>query len=157
MTTRTCGPCTACCTTAPVLPLGKPANVPCTHLRTPPECGCATYDTRPGCCSLYECEWRRGAWGAEQDRPDLSGYVLEAGRDGFDRMAIAWLCPSPGWSENHAQFKAVVEVLRQMEVVVFTPTTLHASPVEREWLKTIEMRFADGTTARLEQRTGGDS
>ena len=67
--------------TLPVWPSNTPgkgeplttAHVPCKHQGSG---GCAIYDTRPGPCAQYSCMWLLG-WGADEDRPDRLGLLLE--------------------------------------------------------------------------------
>lgn len=73
MTKRTCGECQACCTYLPVSEVGSVALTPCPHQC---EAGCSIYDERPDVCKGYACAWLYGA-GAEQDRPDLSGILID--------------------------------------------------------------------------------
>jgi hypothetical protein len=42
---RSCGPCSACCTTMGVSELNKPEHVACLHLKSPN--GCGVYENRP--------------------------------------------------------------------------------------------------------------
>lgn len=72
---KSCGPCTACCTVIAVEPLGKEPYTPCNHLCTE---GCSIYDRKPSVCSTWECAWKSG-WidGDERRRPDQLGVIFE--------------------------------------------------------------------------------
>lgn len=74
--TRSCGECSACCTVLGVVDLEppKPDYTRCVDCR--PSGGCARYDTRPPTCAGYVCGWLHG-WGADEDRPDKLGLILE--------------------------------------------------------------------------------
>ena len=100
---RTCGDCTACCTTQGVKELGKPAGVPCAylalnHTETETETettaslfarsarsavhgtlvgGCSRYATRPEGCRAWSCLWRLGMFDKALDRPDKRGLVFD--------------------------------------------------------------------------------
>jgi len=65
--------------------LKKARFAPCRHLAA--GCGCGIYDQRPKSCADFACDWLRGTWGGEDDRPDLSGVIVEAGRP--DSVALA--------------------------------------------------------------------
>jgi len=53
--------------------LAKPARQRCSNQC---EAGCAIYASRPPSCAAFLCLWRQG-WGADADRPDRSGVVVE--------------------------------------------------------------------------------
>ncbi|HTP25120.1 MAG TPA: hypothetical protein VMK12_05590 [Anaeromyxobacteraceae bacterium] len=53
--------------------IGKALHERCRHLR---EAGCGVYDARPASCRAFFCHWVRSG-GAEPERPDLSGVMLE--------------------------------------------------------------------------------
>ncbi|MDP2665695.1 MAG: YkgJ family cysteine cluster protein [bacterium] len=71
---RTCGTCTECCKTHPVSELKKRAGKWC-QFRVK-EQGCRIYEERPKGCVEFECQWLKGH-GAESDRPDLTGIVID--------------------------------------------------------------------------------
>jgi Fe-S-cluster containining protein len=72
--TRSCGPCSLCCTLLRVDELNKRAGHDCVHQRG--EQGCGIYETRPQICRSYMCLWRQG--GLEDDeRPDLTGGIVD--------------------------------------------------------------------------------
>ncbi len=72
---RSCGDCTACCTTLTVdtPDFAKPAGVPCVHLTTG---GCGIHPVRPGICRTWFCVWRRDAGLPDEARPDRSGLLV---------------------------------------------------------------------------------
>lgn len=79
MKTRSCGTCTACCTSLAVKELDKPQGVVCNHLSRTSK-GCDRYDTRPQSCRNFECLWLRDHKGSLIDgefRPDRCGLVLD--------------------------------------------------------------------------------
>lgn len=69
---RKCEACRACCTSIAVEELGKPFNMPCTHLC---DKGCAIHKTKPDSCAGYECLWLSGMF-EFADRPDKIGAVF---------------------------------------------------------------------------------
>ena len=70
---RSCGDCTACCTTMGVPELSKAHNSPCEHNTGT---GCGIYDTRPQSCRAFECLWLQGH-GLPEQRPDRLGLTLD--------------------------------------------------------------------------------
>lgn len=87
MTTRTCGPCTVCCTQTRVPELNKSERVRCSNC----ESGCTIYDIRPMSCRQFECAWLKGQMPDEM-RPDLSGVMVED----YDRFMFA-MADSDEW------------------------------------------------------------
>lgn len=75
---RSCGPCTACCTTHGVidaeLPMVKPGHVACQHLCA---LGCKVYHRRPKNCAGFECGWKLDSRIPRDMRPDASGWVFD--------------------------------------------------------------------------------
>ena len=77
---RSCGPCSLCCTVLRVDELEKRAGTNCEH-----QCfggddgdqwGCAIHASRPLICRRYECLWLQG--GLEEDeRPDKTGGIVD--------------------------------------------------------------------------------
>ncbi len=72
---RSCGSCTACCTTLRVDAIEKPDGAPCPHEGPPGKPGCTIYERRPAECSVFFCAWRIGV-GRESERPDRVGYLV---------------------------------------------------------------------------------
>lgn len=75
---RDCGTCSACCQMGGRRsflphPLDK-LDGPCPLLDT--RGGCSIYQTRPETCQQYLCGWRAGL-GASDDRPDISGWIVD--------------------------------------------------------------------------------
>ncbi len=91
MSERTCGRCTACCTTAAIVSLAKPAGLACPKLRKGRP-GCSIYETRPTECRPYKCEWLRGIFG-EGDRPDLLRAVVDVHALSVGSVVIIHLLP----------------------------------------------------------------
>jgi len=71
---RSCGGCTACCKTHPIVELDNPARVWC------PECdiakGCKIYGNHPQGCRDFACQWLLGG-GLESERPDKVKIVVD--------------------------------------------------------------------------------
>lgn len=76
--TRTCGPCSACCTVLGIAALEKPMGVACQHQG--PD-GCAVYEDRPAECRKFVCGWLAG-YCRDGDRPDVVGLLLSGSSDG---------------------------------------------------------------------------
>lgn len=75
--TRSCGPCSVCCTRLGVGELDKRVDLDCWHIGLGG--GCSVYDRRPTSCRLYTCMWLRGD--LPQDlRPDRSGILVSTSR-----------------------------------------------------------------------------
>ena len=81
VTTRTCGPCSACCVSYPLLPIeefwpdGKPAHAPCKFLC---ESRCGIHDrARPPVCTEYECAYIKGV---VPQRPSECGVLFTCTR-----------------------------------------------------------------------------
>lgn len=71
---RTCGECSACCTTLAVGELKKDRGERCKHLAKAG--GCSIYDTKPESCKAYRCMWLDGAITSEEARPDKYGVLF---------------------------------------------------------------------------------
>ncbi len=69
---RSCGDCSACCTTHSVKRLKEPF-APCHNLGS--EGGCAVYASRPSACRTFRCGWLSGYIGTDNQRPDMTGLV----------------------------------------------------------------------------------
>lgn len=69
---RSCGSCTACCTTMRVEELDKPVGVTCQHVC---KSGCSIYESRPSGCVNWECVWLQSSM-ADGLRPDKMGLVF---------------------------------------------------------------------------------
>jgi len=72
--TRSCGKCTACCKTHPILELAKPASKWCSHCQIGK--GCAIYGDHPQGCKEFSCQWLLGR-GQDGDRPDQVKIVID--------------------------------------------------------------------------------
>jgi hypothetical protein len=74
--TRTCGGCTACCTTLGNTELepAKPTFTPCPHQC---EKGCGIQETKPSGCATFNCLWLQdtGKMFTDSERPDILGVV----------------------------------------------------------------------------------
>lgn len=73
-TTRTCGPCRACCLPWAVPEVGKLDATWCP--KSTPHNGCSIYSTRPLACKKFACIWLNGK-GEESDRPDILGVMMD--------------------------------------------------------------------------------
>jgi len=71
---RSCGECSACCTTHAVKAL-KNSFVPCVH--TAATGGCQIYPDRPLGCRRYRCAWLQGELKLSE-RPDHLGLVVNS-------------------------------------------------------------------------------
>lgn len=71
---RACGTCTMCCKVLQILDLDKAAGQWCKHAK--PGRGCGIYETRPGTCREFFCEWMiDGRYGPEW-KPDTAKFVV---------------------------------------------------------------------------------
>jgi hypothetical protein len=75
---RSCGECTACCTTHGVAELKKTLFTKCQHVC---KSGCAIYSQRPQSCRDFMCSWRSPMWAdmwhlTNNCRPDKLGLVF---------------------------------------------------------------------------------
>ena len=105
---RTCGECTACCKTHFVGSISKQAGVWCVHCT--PGKGCKIYESRPGECQRFVCQWIKG-YGTEEDRPDKRKIVVDSNIiDGVGRVASLWEV-SEGSLENSFSDRVIKELL----------------------------------------------
>ena len=85
---RTCGECTACCTSLGVEELSKPLWQRCEHVC---EAGCAIYPDRPRSCHDFTCLWLHGFFGLDKHRPDKLGLIFAMQRDRkLGAILVAW-------------------------------------------------------------------
>jgi Fe-S-cluster containining protein len=78
--TRSCGPCSHCCTVLRVEELAKPAGRDCVNQRG--ERGCSIHESRPAVCQGYRCLWLQGGLG-DTERPDQTGGIVDLESAGF--------------------------------------------------------------------------
>jgi len=71
---RPCGGCTVCCDVLPVEALNKGLHERCPHAVD--GVGCSIYGEYFEICKTYRCVWTLGH-GSEEDRPDLSGVLVD--------------------------------------------------------------------------------
>ena len=96
---RSCGPCSACCTTLGVEELNKPRDTPCPHLAGPGTCG--IYETRPPSCQTYSCLWLLGhIEGDERRRPDQLGVIFDTGSTLPDCITCREVTPGASETES---------------------------------------------------------
>jgi hypothetical protein len=74
---RQCGACTICCKLLPINTerFRKTANEPCKHCEEGR--GCRIYQTRPGFCRSFHCEWRLNPQIPATWRPEKSGIFIQ--------------------------------------------------------------------------------
>lgn len=156
MIARACGPCSACCTVDPVIPLNKPANTVCPRMlagETAARGCCGDYENRPGACRQYSCEWLNGH-GNFDERPDISGVVAEIARDAEGNPVIAVLMPSPGFTEASPGFQRAVAHWKRQGAIVLTASCDYVTREEAIWLRdNVAMRFADGVIMTCDEFT----
>ena len=73
-TSRSCGPCTACCRTFTVSEVDKLDANWCRHRVSGK--GCDIYSNRPYACKAFACMWLNEK-GEESDRPDLLSVMMD--------------------------------------------------------------------------------
>lgn len=73
---RSCGECSACCTTMAVDEIVKPRDTRCEHAML--RGGCSVYETRPEACRHFKCAWlnRDSPLLTTSTRPDKLGVVF---------------------------------------------------------------------------------
>lgn len=119
---RTCGSCTACCSTLsiPEHGLDKAEREPCRHLRADSSCGgCSIYDDRPEPCRTFCCLWLEGGLaGDERRRPDNLGLMFHWTVSAFGMHLMAWETrpgateePPAQWLLHQLQKKVLICVL----------------------------------------------
>lgn len=94
---RSCGPCSACCTSLGVEEINKPRDTPCVH-----QCGqgCSIYESRPPSCQTYHCLWLAGLIeGDERRRPDQLGVIFDEGSTLEDVITCREIVPEASESE----------------------------------------------------------
>jgi hypothetical protein len=82
---RSCGDCNVCCIYPEIPEIGKAQGHPCAALAAH---RCSIYATRPKTCASYSCEWLKGH-GAKQDRPDVSGILVDERDSQFGQVLVA--------------------------------------------------------------------
>jgi len=75
---RRCGDCVICCTLFGVKELNKPMGVKCEHVCST---GCGIHPNWPIECREFECLWRSGVVGAEDQHPNKLGIMLTTWTD----------------------------------------------------------------------------
>lgn len=71
---RTCGSCTLCCKVMAIRELEKAAGSWCPHCK--PGRGCGVYESRPGECRSFVCDWLTHPELGEEWKPEKSKMVL---------------------------------------------------------------------------------
>jgi hypothetical protein len=75
---RSCDACTLCCKLAAVHEISKPRMQDCPHCAI--GVGCKIYETRPGACRTFFCEYRLNAELGEEWKPNLCNIVVTVER-----------------------------------------------------------------------------
>lgn len=101
VSSRECGPCTACCTVLGVPPLTKEPYEPCSKVC---EQGCSIYQDRPEPCREFSCLWKQGLF-EDDHRPDKLGLMFSlTGEDGkLGQIPIAWEVRTDASNERPAR------------------------------------------------------
>jgi hypothetical protein len=117
----------ACCVYLRISAIDKPSCTHCNKLRLSspiepdvlqyssfePE-RCSIYETRPEACRAYSCAWLHGL-GAEQDRPDKCGILI----DTIHQIENALECKplGPGLQDTEDAVGAVLRMCRDADAV----------------------------------------
>jgi uncharacterized protein len=80
MPVRPCGGCNACCRTAAVPEIEKPAGKWCSHCAIGG--GCKVYEQRPQACRDFHCLWKVMPDFPEELRPDRCRVIWQMTEDG---------------------------------------------------------------------------
>ncbi len=105
---RSCGPCSLCCTLLRVDELDKRAGQDCVHQLG--DRGCGIHPSRPSICRSYACLWRQG--GLEDDeRPDLIGGIVDLEAVGVG-LRLGIRLRESGLFENSPKLLAIAERYR---------------------------------------------
>lgn len=125
---RTCGGCTACCTTLKVdtPEFRKPAGKPCPHLG---DGGCSIHAVRPTICRSWFCGWRRLAALPDAARPDRSGLLVSLSferhpRNCFEGVAIT-VRALPGRAIDREMARVVLDAVCDRLVPVWFSDGTH--------------------------------
>jgi hypothetical protein len=103
---KSCGSCTACCSTLAVKELNLPNWTRCPHVRSPPDAhtGCSIYSTRPPSCRVWICGWLGADWGDDY-RPDRCGVIVDPMPDlvwvNGEELPVIVLWVLPGYEEAY--------------------------------------------------------
>jgi hypothetical protein len=79
---KSCGSCTACCSSVPVKEIGLKAWTRCPHLHSLPSIhtGCSIYSRRPSSCRVWSCGWLVADW-SDDLKPDRCGVIVDPMED----------------------------------------------------------------------------
>lgn len=149
---RTCGTCAACCTTAEVRDLRKPAGMRCPNVRMLPgslkSCGsCGTYKERPAACATFRCSWLEG-YGPESHRPDRVGAVVEFLFHN-DEPFVAVVVAGPDHQTHSKSVRDLVRAWNRAGLAVISGRTLVATPSQKLMLSNCAIKFSDGPVVRI--------
>jgi len=79
-TDRSCGSCSLCCKLLGIESIAKEPGRWCQHFKR--GTGCGVYESRPGECAAFECQWiKYDGWEAEW-KPDKARFVMMTQDDG---------------------------------------------------------------------------
>lgn len=116
---KSCGGCTACCSTVPVKEIGLGAFIRCQHLRSPAESkiGCSIYQTRPRSCLQWACTWLISDL-PDEFKPNRIGVVVDPIPDMVrvygEELVAAQLWVVPGHEEDWRDKPAVIDLIRSI-------------------------------------------
>jgi hypothetical protein len=71
---KSCGSCNMCCKVLQIDDLAKPAGAWCKNAK--PGIGCTIYETRPGSCQAFFCEWILNKDMGPEWKPDAAKFVV---------------------------------------------------------------------------------
>jgi hypothetical protein len=145
---KSCGSCTACCSTLAVKELNLPNWTRCPHVRSPPDAhtGCSIYSKRPPSCRIWICGWLSAEW-EDEYRPDRCGVVVDPVPDlvwvGDEEVPVARLWILPGYEDAFMDDPARALVL----AILSTGTSIlwDMAPKDGQQLGRLIRRNAAGT------------
>ncbi|MEL7088668.1 MAG: hypothetical protein AAGL98_09555 [Planctomycetota bacterium] len=122
---RSCGSCTACCSSLIIEELSKPAFTACEHDCSASNCGksygggCAIYEDRPDSCRSFRCLWLDGHLG-QDDRPDELGVIFTTTFDEQVGTHPLLVEAVPGRASEPSITAAIQELTKKSPVLVLT-------------------------------------
>ena len=130
---RSCGSCTACCSSLVIEELSKPAFTTCDHdcssgcgSSSNPDAeagdagGCAIYHDRPASCRSFRCLWLDGHLG-EDDRPDKLGVIFTTTFDEQVGTHPLLVEAVPGRADDPSITAAIEQLREKSPVLVLRP------------------------------------
>lgn len=126
---RKCSGCTACCYVMPV------AEIPCGFREACPFAlpgvGCTIWGRTPAVCRPYQCLWLAG-FGEEDDRPDLSGVLVDLRLNDEGEFRIVAIGVHEGDEDSLEARQAMENIARD------TGQPVHLSDTMMETLEVID-------------------